>query len=70
MTDKTYVRISIERQKLILGQIGNMRVNVDDLLRVVDGEDFPLFREYVEKLAEEVAYFEEYFPSIPDHFPF
>lgn len=70
MSSKTYVRISLERQRLILGQIGNMRASVDDLRRVLANADQLEFEAYVRDIEIELEYFEKYFPTISDNFPF
>lgn len=70
MSSKTYVRISLERQKLILGQIGNMRARVADLRLVLANADQLEFEVYLRGVEIELEYFEKYFPTIPDNFPF
>ncbi len=70
MSSKTYVRITIERQKLILGQIGNMHLKIHALRHaIVDAEKLEL-EEHVRGLEIEVEFMEQYFPTIPDDFPF
>ncbi len=70
MTSETYVRISIERQKLILGQIGNMRAKITQLGDALLANDQLDLAPYVLEIAIELEFFEKYFPSIPDDFPF
>ncbi len=69
-TNETFVRISLERQKLILGQIGNMRDKLAQLSDILLDQDLLELAPHVREIEIELEFFERYFPSIPDKFPF
>lgn len=70
MPDKIYVRIPIEQQKLILGQIGNLRLKINALRHYMVDAQLPELEIFVKEFEVELDYFERYFPPAIDDIPF